>query len=309
MILAASLPYQGVPYSRQVCNQFVCNAINASGIMPDVVVYITTATLPTSPLFAHVSQPQPVQLRLACTLLVGLCLASCASGSLNNRSRGIASLDIESADLLASASWKTSGATFFGVAVGMTSATVLGSLQQRGLTALSNRSGMLFAPCDGEHRGRLQGFPQRATMQPGPIGRLIALALLLVSWAGCRDAAVIWSAESRSPDGRHIASAQTVQFAGPGTASVETTVYLRESSERKPGTAVLSLDNDSAYPAGVTNVGMSWRGPAHLVLDYHGHASIALQAIRCYGIEITLMPSPQPPDGAKNQTNAPHQLE
>lgn len=148
-------------------------------------------------------------------------------------------------------------------------------------------------------------------MHPRPVGRLIALAILLLSCAACRDAAVIWSAESRSPDGRHIASAQTVQFAGPGTASVETTVYLRDSSERKPGTVVLSLDNDSAYPAGITNVGMSWRGPAHLVLDYRGHASIALQAIRCYGIEITLVPSSPPPaaGAAEQDSSAPHRIE
>jgi hypothetical protein len=80
-----------------------------------------------------------------------------------------------------------------------------------------------------------------------------ALPLILVGICvlvfGCRDSAIIWSAESRSPDGRWVVSAQTEQFGGPGTAYVGTTAYLKAVNGSKPSVELLGLSNDSAYPS------------------------------------------------------------
>jgi hypothetical protein len=103
---------------------------------------------------------------------------------------------------------------------------------------------------------------------------------------GCRDSAIIWSAESRSPDGRWLVSASTEQFGGPGTAYVGTTVYLQQDSN--PRVEILGLANDSAYPAGVTSVGMTWITPSHLELTYEGHSSLNFQLANYKGIDISL---------------------
>jgi hypothetical protein len=103
---------------------------------------------------------------------------------------------------------------------------------------------------------------------------------------GCRDSVVIWSAESRSPDGRLLVSASTEQFGGPGTAAVETAVYLKQDS--RPPMEILGLSNEGAYPSGITNVGMNWLTPSHLELTYKGHATLDFQAVKCDGIDISV---------------------
>jgi hypothetical protein len=103
---------------------------------------------------------------------------------------------------------------------------------------------------------------------------------------GCRDSAIIWSAESRSPDGHWLASARTEQFGGAGTASVETSVYLKQNSQ--PPVEILEFSNDSAFPSGVTNVDMNWVNPTHLEVTYKGHPTIDFQAVKCSGVDISL---------------------
>lgn len=103
---------------------------------------------------------------------------------------------------------------------------------------------------------------------------------------GCRDSAVILSAESPSPDGRYLARAKTEQFGGPGTAYVRTTVYLKQG--RRPAVEILGLSNESAYPAGITRVGMNWLSPFRLELTYKGQATLDFEAVRCAGVDISV---------------------
>ena len=103
---------------------------------------------------------------------------------------------------------------------------------------------------------------------------------------GCRDSAIIWSAESRSPDGNWLASARTEQSGGPGTAYVATTVYLKQNSQ--PPVEILEFANDSAFPSGITNVDMNWVNPTHLEVTYKGHATLNFQAVKYAGIDISL---------------------
>ena len=47
--------------------------------------------------------------------------------------------------------------------------------------------------------------------------------------AGCHDVPTIWKeAEARSPDGYWLASAETEQNGGFGTAGIDTSVYLKD---------------------------------------------------------------------------------
>ena len=106
--------------------------------------------------------------------------------------------------------------------------------------------------------------------------------------SGCQDSATIWSAEVRSPDGNWLAKAHTEQYGGPGTASVQTSVYLRRINGSQPPVEILELSNDSAYPSGITSVDMNWVTPSRLDLAYKGHAILDFQVVKCAGIDISL---------------------
>ena len=111
--------------------------------------------------------------------------------------------------------------------------------------------------------------------------RAVVVSLIIVACAlayRCTGGTTIWSAESKSPDGLYVASARTDQWAGPGTAYVSTSVYLKQSNSSQPPVEVLALSDDSAYPAGITSVEMSWLTPSHLDIKYKGHATIDFQA-------------------------------
>jgi hypothetical protein len=108
-----------------------------------------------------------------------------------------------------------------------------------------------------------------------------------VSLFGCRDAGkTIWSAEIRSPDGRWLATANTKQWSGPGTAYAATNVYLKLIDSSQPATEILAL-NESAYPVGETSVHMEWLTPKHLKVTYGSRATVDFQAVKCAGIDIS----------------------
>jgi hypothetical protein len=108
---------------------------------------------------------------------------------------------------------------------------------------------------------------------------------------GCQDVATIWSAEARSPDGNWLASAHTEQHGGPGTAGVETIVYLSRTNVSKPPEAVLSFFHDPslASQSGKTiDLSMKWPAPTHLEVTYDGHATLGLQVVKYYGVDISV---------------------
>ena len=59
---------------------------------------------------------------------------------------------------------------------------------------------------------------------------LLLIVLNCVLTSGCK-APITWSAESRSSDGKMIATAKTVDNSGPGTDFIQTTVYLNWATD------------------------------------------------------------------------------
>lgn len=119
--------------------------------------------------------------------------------------------------------------------------------------------------------------------------------LLAASTLACRDSGtVVWSGESVSPDGLWIASARTLQWAGPGNAAVETEVLLRAKSS-SDSIKILGLENEGVYPIGITAVNMKWAAPEHLIFSYRDHATIDFQAVKSGPIQISV----EGPPGAK----------
>jgi hypothetical protein len=127
---------------------------------------------------------------------------------------------------------------------------------------------------------------------------LIILGVCLLQ-AGCSPPTV-WEAETRSPDERRVAIAQTVQSGGFGTAWINTSVSLKYANVSEPPTEVLGFNCEGPVPrpyvldnvanaGGTIDLTMKWVTPSHLEVTYNGHAgSLEFQAIRWSGVDISV---------------------
>lgn len=103
---------------------------------------------------------------------------------------------------------------------------------------------------------------------------------------GCQDVKTIWSMEVRSPDGHWLAIAKTVQHFGPGTAGIQTIVYLKSNSDDPTQILLLSHNGDDQSP--LINLTMKWISPTHLYVAYTGHPTLDVQTVKFGGIDISV---------------------
>jgi hypothetical protein len=108
-----------------------------------------------------------------------------------------------------------------------------------------------------------------------------------ISLSSCDGPKVNWSAESRSPDGKMIATARTIQTSGIGTGNPGTFVYLNWTKGSQSPTIILAFHDGPDEPGGM-NVGMNWLTPTHLELTYKGRRNFDFQAVRCDGVDISV---------------------
>jgi hypothetical protein len=109
-----------------------------------------------------------------------------------------------------------------------------------------------------------------------------------------------WSAESRSPDGKRVATAFTVEQSGFGTGGGGTNVYLNWTAGSQRKLLVLAFSDGPSQPGGM-NVGMNWLTPTHLELTYKGQRTLDFQAVKCYGVDISVRDTSSPAVGAFRQ--------
>jgi hypothetical protein len=136
---------------------------------------------------------------------------------------------------------------------------------------------------------------------------LIALSIC-ISVLGCKglilrlglDASprTAWSVESRSPDGKMVATARAEETSGIGTGNPGTSVYLNWTTGSQPPNIILFLVPDQS---GAIKVGMKWLDPTHLELTYSGHAIVDFEAVKCHSVDISLRGVPMPKVGAPAQ--------
>jgi hypothetical protein len=112
-------------------------------------------------------------------------------------------------------------------------------------------------------------------------------ACLLMS--GCGSSEKVWSTESRSPDGKVIATARTaVRNKGLSIISgTDTNVYLKWAKGSRGETSILELADATDEPVD-THVEMNWLTPTHLELTFRGNQSIMFQAVKWVGIDISV---------------------
>jgi hypothetical protein len=108
-----------------------------------------------------------------------------------------------------------------------------------------------------------------------------------VSLSSCEGPKTTWSAESRSPDGRMIATARTVQTSGIGTGDPGTFVYLNWTKGSQSPTIILAFSDGPDEPGGM-NVEMTWLTPQHLELTYKGRRALDFEAVKWHGVEISV---------------------
>jgi hypothetical protein len=84
-----------------------------------------------------------------------------------------------------------------------------------------------------------------------------------------------------------IAKARTFENGGFGTDYVATTVDLNLTKGSQSPMEILSFSDGPAGPDGM-KVGMNWLSPTHLELTYKGARAIDFQAVRYYGVDITV---------------------
>lgn len=115
----------------------------------------------------------------------------------------------------------------------------------------------------------------------------LTLAMCLFT-SGCWGSRTIWSAESKSPDGKVLAKARTV--ATDGGLSINgidvTEVYLRWAAGSWTDTLVLRLADASDKPVD-TQLEMKWLTPTHLELTFKGNQTAVFQATRWFDTEIS----------------------
>jgi hypothetical protein len=128
---------------------------------------------------------------------------------------------------------------------------------------------------------------------------LMILGVCLLD-AGCGPPTV-WEAAVRSPDGRRVAMARTVQNGGFGNAWIVTTVSLKYANSSEPPTEVLGFSCDGPVPrpytldnvanaGGTIDLTMNWVTPSHLDVTYDGRrrGSLEFQAVKWSGVEISV---------------------
>lgn len=138
----------------------------------------------------------------------------------------------------------------------------------------------------------------------GAVAPLIVVLLLSACIKGGSE--TTWSAESRSPDGKRIASAFTVEQSGFGTGGGGTDVYLNFTAGSQSKLLILAFSDGPSVPGGM-NVGLNWLSPTHLELAYKGERPLDFQAVKCYGVDISVrvLPSEASSTNANWMLNPP----
>lgn len=125
--------------------------------------------------------------------------------------------------------------------------------------------------------------PGRSSQVPKMVLSVTLGTLFLL--CGCK-AAPIWSAESRSPDGKMVATAEAFTNGGFAAAGPATTlVYLKETTGSQKPTLIFVF---SEGPPDSTQVKMNWLSPAHLELVYEGQRTVDFQSVRYAGVDISV---------------------
>jgi hypothetical protein len=146
----------------------------------------------------------------------------------------------------------------------------------------------------------LSPYPQLAQFASRAFPAILAISILIT---GCvkREDLIVWKAESRSADGRWLATADTIQNGGFGSGDIYTTVHLSRTGGKQSPVDVVGIDSQGPMPHpyvldNVSNKGgsieltMTWVSPTHLQVGYVAKPGtiVELQMVKYAGVDISL---------------------
>jgi hypothetical protein len=85
-----------------------------------------------------------------------------------------------------------------------------------------------------------------------------------------------------------LARASTVAQSGFGTGAITTVVSLNWTQSSQRPREILVLSGEFEKPLDEVSVEMNWLTATHLELTYKGHRTIAFQAVKWNGVEISV---------------------
>ncbi|MFI5116012.1 MAG: hypothetical protein ACHP8B_04865 [Terriglobales bacterium] len=117
--------------------------------------------------------------------------------------------------------------------------------------------------------------------------KVLVLTLGLCVFLSACKAPPVSSAESKSPDGRLVATAHTFANSGLGGGPPTTFVYLNWATGSRPPVLILSLTGGSDTSVD-KNVEMKWLNSTHLELKYNKNQTVDFQAIKWGDVDLSL---------------------
>lgn len=135
-------------------------------------------------------------------------------------------------------------------------------------------------------RGFIHTLPRRRCRI---LGVILSIAVgMSVFGLGCQDVRTIWSAEARSPDGHWLAIARTIQHFGPGTAGVQTSVYLKRTNDSNRAMEILGFLHSELDTSHTIHLEMKWLTSFHLDVTYSGEPDLYFQVVKLGGVDISV---------------------
>jgi hypothetical protein len=136
---------------------------------------------------------------------------------------------------------------------------------------------------------------QRAVAAIGITG--LVLGSLLGTGCSSKDNLTVWRTEALSPDGLWVATADTVQNGGFGSANIDTSVYLRGVKDKTPAVQVLGFSCEGPVPhpyvldnaanrGGTIGLELLWLDPTHLRVTHNAHPDLYFQAVKFHNVTI-----------------------
>ncbi|HEY3637848.1 MAG TPA: hypothetical protein VGK90_06815 [Rhizomicrobium sp.] len=117
---------------------------------------------------------------------------------------------------------------------------------------------------------------------------LIISILVVAVPVGCSDKVTVKTYRYLSPDNHWVVTADTIQHFGPGTAGIETPVYLSPANSDNPKKVQILyfLHNGDESPQDFYFRAV-WQSPSRVTVFYHGDVNLEYQVARIHGIQIT----------------------
>lgn len=131
----------------------------------------------------------------------------------------------------------------------------------------------------------------------GKIGVTLIVGISALCASGCGGEDTIGETSVPSPDGRWVASAETLETSGFGTGAINTDAYLKWAKGSDSPEHILGFVHGPNSTSKTINLSMKWVSRTHLDVTYDGSATIDFQVVKYGDVDISLEVLSKVPNG------------